>query len=79
MNENLNKIIRAAHVNQSQFTESVEMVKSAIAETITKSTDSEIARKKDFYKVSSTGWLRGSLSYPWVVLCTIIPAILESI
>ncbi len=33
----------------------------------------------DTKKVQTTGWLKGALSYPWVVVCTIIPAVMEMI
>lgn len=26
---------------------------------------------------AKTGWLKGSLSYPWVLVCSIVPAIKE--
>ncbi len=30
-------------------------------------------------KVETTGWLKGALSYPWVVVCIVVPAIMEII
>jgi hypothetical protein len=32
---------------------------------------------RDNSKPVSTGWLRGSLSYPWAIVCIVIPAVLN--
>ena len=58
---------------------SVVYVKESLHQSI-KTAHSNMQRVTfDTDKVQTTGWLKGALSYPWVIVCTIIPAVMEMI
>lgn len=65
-------IIDSANCSKEQFESSMESLKDTL-ETSVKSSSPVYVSKSE----PKTGWLRGSLSYPWVLICTIAPAIKE--
>lgn len=78
MNKNIENYVHAAYANQKEFQKSVELVKSALRTSINNSSDTELPYEVVPQQVSRTGWLKGFLSYPWMMICTIIP-VLESL
>lgn len=63
----------SATANKKQFDASVCNVKDALEAAMRK--DAPIYRMNS--KPVTTGWLRGSLSYPWAIVCIVIPAVLN--
>ncbi|MCQ2055529.1 MAG: hypothetical protein MJY82_09620 [Fibrobacter sp.] len=77
MSKKFKHIFESANANKKLFDASVEGIKDALNTSISKVYT--VSPKQPIRTYVSTGWLRGSLSYPWVVVCIIIPAILEVI
>lgn len=74
--------IDSATAQKRLFDESVDNVKDSLTKFITESSyqgyeDLRFAKKPE--PVYSTGWLKGALSYPWVLVSVIIPSFLEDI
>ena len=71
MNYRFKNFISSANENKATFDSSIEGVRSSLdammASTSTRATPS----------ASTTGWLRGSLSYPWVLICSLVPSLKE--
>ena len=67
----------SATASKKQFDASVSSVKEALQDSLRMSDAPIYVRSNS--RPSNTGWLRGSLSYPWVVICSIIPAVMEMI
>lgn len=65
-------IIDSANSSKEEFENSMESLKGCLQDSVEAS--SVVFASKPAPK---TGWLRGSLSYPWVLICTIAPAIKE--
>lgn len=78
MNKNFESFIHAAYTNKMEFSNSMESVKLAIKATIKDTSFSGIQYSSLPQKTNRTGWLKGFLSYPWMMICTIIP-VLESL
>ena len=73
------QMIDSAQESKRDFDLSVVYLKDSLDQSI-KTAHSNMQRVSfDTNKVQTTGWLRGALSYPWVVVCTIIPAVMEMI
>ena len=78
-------IIESASANKQMFDSSMEKLRNTLDNSIqamkvpapeiysTKAIKQEEAKSSKY----ATGWLKGSLSYPWVVVCIIIPAIFD--
>lgn len=81
MNNNFANIVKEATSQKRLFDSSIEGVKDFLNQSIVSSAkDDEIIRSTFApTKAPSTGWLRGSLSYPWVIVCIIIPAVLDTL
>lgn len=81
MKNNFTHIINAAASQKRSFDTSIESVKNILDESIQNS----IQVQRNVHKVEfaqkefRTGWLRGSLSYPWVIVCFIIPSVIDSL
>ena len=73
------QMVDSAQESKREFDLSVVYLKDSLHESI--ATAQSKAQQVSFSpsKVQTTGWLRGSLSYPWVVICSIIPAVMELI
>lgn len=71
MNSRFKNFISSANENKASFDTSIEGVRNTLdammVSTSTQATPS----------ASTTGWLRGSLSYPWVLICSLVPSIKE--
>ena len=74
MNKNFKNILAKANMNKNQFDSSVEGIKDALDTYIKfdKRSMPLITATKP-----STGWLRGALSYPWIFVCIVIPAVMD--
>lgn len=81
MKNNFTHIVNAAASQKRSFDDSIESVKNLLDESIQNSAKvPENIHKIEFsQKEFRTGWLRGSLSYPWVVVCFIIPSVIDSL
>lgn len=65
-------IIDSANSSKEQFESSMESLKGSLQDSVKASSGTFVEAH-----APKTGWLRGSLSYPWVLICTIAPAIKE--
>ena len=74
MNSNFMNIVAKATENKSLFDSSVESIKDALDASVKVTPSVHPHRPK---KQAATGWLRGALSYPWAIVCLVIPAILD--
>ena len=72
-------MIDSAQESKREFDLSVVYLKDSLHESVVTAQSRAQQVSFDSNKVQTTGWLRGSLSYPWVVVCTIIPAVMEMI
>lgn len=75
MNSNFMNIVAKAAENKSLFDSSVESIKEALDTSIKVST--RAVPQTPPKAQPSTGWLRGALSYPWAIVCLVIPAVLD--
>jgi hypothetical protein len=73
------QMIDSAQESKREFDLSVVYLKDSLHESVVTAQSRAQQVSFDSNKVQTTGWLRGSLSYPWVVVCTIIPAVMEMI
>ena len=73
------QMIGTAQESKRDFDMSVGYLKDSLHESVV--TAQSKPRKVEFVsqKVETTGWLKGALSYPWVVVCIVVPAIMEII
>ena len=67
----------SATASKKQFDASVCSVKEALQDSLRMSDAPIYVRSNS--RPSNTGWLRGSLSYPWAIVCIVIPAMLDVI
>lgn len=65
-------IIDSANLNKEKFDDSMESLKGSLQQSVEASNSLFVSDS-----APKTGWLKGSLSYPWVLICTIAPAIKE--
>ena len=65
----------SATASKKQFDASVCSVKEALQVSLNTSRARIYVRENS--KPVSTGWLRGSLSSPWAIVCIVIPAVLN--
>ncbi|WP_405341158.1 hypothetical protein [Fibrobacter sp.] len=71
MNSRFENFISSANENKATFDSSIESVRSSLnAMTASASTPA-------VQSASTTGWLKGSLSYPWVLVCSLVPSLKE--
>lgn len=70
MNNRFENYIESASTSKQTFNRSVEGIKESLQASV-KSAHSYVA------PATTTGWLKGSLSYPWVLVCSLVPAIKE--
>ncbi len=71
MNQRFMSLVASAAANKEQFDNSMEDLKVSLQESV----ESPISVASP--AAPKTGWLKGSLSYPWVLVCSIAPAIKE--
>lgn len=72
MNTRFMSIIDSANLNKEKFDDSMESLKDTLENSVKASAPVYVNKAEP-----KTGWLRGSLSYPWVLICTIAPVIEE--
>ncbi len=73
--------IDSATAQKRLFDESIDNVKDSLVKVVAEST---VKSDVQFFKkpepvYSSTGWLKGALSYPWAIVSVIIPSIIENL
>ena len=69
MNTRFENFMTSASMNKQAFDSSIESVRNSLdAITNTASTPAVPS-------ASTTGWLKGSLSYPWVLVCSLVPSL----
>ena len=73
------RMIDSAQECKRDFDMSVGYLKDSLHESVATAQSKPVKMNFAPQKVETTGWLKGSLSYPWVVVCTIIPAVMEMI
>ena len=71
------QMVDSAQESKREFDLSVTYLKDSLHESV--ATAQSKVQQVSFNKMQTTGWLKGSLSYPWVIICTIIPAVMEMI
>ena len=75
MKNNFKCYIDSAAAQKRLFDESIDNVKDSLVQVVAESTDLSEKNQQIFKKpepVYSTGWLKGSLSYPWAIIVGII-------
>ena len=77
MTSNFMNIVAKASENKSRFDTSMLGLKDELEKSVSR--DASMVRAHVRHSKGTTGWLPGALSYPWVVVCTIIPAVMEMI
>lgn len=77
MKHNFMDIVSRASANKSKFDSSVEEIAGALDSSIKAASRKIWASPLRRTPVQTTGWLRGSFSYPWVVVCVVLPVIFE--
>ena len=73
------QMVGSAQESKREFDLSVVYLKDSLHESVTTAQSKMQQVTFSANKVQTTGWLRGSLSYPWVIICSIIPAVMEMI
>ncbi len=73
------QLVGSAQESKREFDLSVVYLKDSLHESVATAQSKTQQVSFDSSKVQTTGWLRGSLSYPWVIICSIIPAVMEMI
>ena len=77
MSGNFKKILAKANKNKSQFDSSVADIRAALDVSV--KFDVRQVRYTPNTGKPTTGWLRGALSSPWIFVCIVIPAILDTL
>lgn len=77
MKRNFMDIVSQATANKSRFDSSVEEIVDALDISVKAASRREWVAPTQRAPIQTTGWLRGALSYPWVVVTAIIPAVLD--
>jgi hypothetical protein len=73
------QILDSARESKREFDMSVVYLKDSLNESVVTAQSKSQKISFSANKVQTTGWLKGALSYPWVIVCTIIPAIMEMV
>ncbi len=63
-------LVETANENKESFNSSMESLKGNLQESVKASGSVFVSAP-----APKTGWLKGSLSYPWVVVCSIVPSL----
>jgi hypothetical protein len=69
MNNRFENFITSASESKQQFDSSIEGVRCSLHSMLNASNTPVVP------SASKTGWLKGSLSYPWVIVCSLVPSI----
>lgn len=71
MNYRFEKYIDSASASKQAFDSSIEGIRSSLHSSLNQ------MAKPASTSPAKTGWLKGSLSYPWVVVCSLVPSLKE--
>ena len=71
MNSRFKNFINSANETKASFDNAIEAVRSSLDATTASTSTPAVP------SASTTGWLKGSLSYPWVLVCSLVPSIKE--
>lgn len=71
MNYRFENYIESASASKKNFERGLEGIKASLQSSIQGKTSTFTVQP------AKTGWLKGSLSYPWVLICSIAPALKE--
>lgn len=71
MNYRFAKIINSASANKRKFECSIAGVRDSLNGM------THTAGETFVQGSAKTGWLKGSFSYPWVLICSLVPSIKE--
>ena len=69
MNYRFENFINSASANKQAFESSIESVRSELDSMVSSNTAHVVPSP------AKTGWLKGSLSYPWVIVCSLVPSL----
>ncbi len=69
MNYRFKNFINSASANKQAFDSSIESVRSSLDNMVNTSSAPAVPSP------AKTGWLKGSLSYPWVIVCSLVPSL----
>lgn len=75
MNSNFMNIVAKAGENKSRFDASLNGLKDELEKAVSR--DARTVRAHVRKTNPTTGWLRGALSYPWIFVCIVIPAVMD--
>ena len=75
MNSNFMNIVAKASENKSRFDTSMLGLKDELEKSVSR--DASMVRAHVRKSSPTTGWLPGALSYPWIFVCIVIPAVLD--
>ncbi|WP_298767699.1 hypothetical protein [uncultured Fibrobacter sp.] len=62
-------MINSASANKQEFDTSINGVRESLDEMVGSQISPTVAPNP-----AKTGWLKGSLSYPWVFVCSLVPS-----
>ena len=79
MKHNFMDIVSKATANKDKFDSSVEDIVDALDTSVKVAAHRTWTKPSQGSPLHATGWLRGALSYPWVVVCIVIPAVLDTL
>ena len=76
MSNNFLSIMAKANESRNRFDSTLSSLSGELKSSVRASKGLQL-NKSDFERKPSTGWLKGSLSYPWAIVCIVIPAVLD--
>lgn len=65
-------MINSASANKQEFDTSIDSVRESLNDMLSTQNVHSAASNS-----AKTGWLKGSLSYPWVLICSLVPSLKE--
>lgn len=74
---NFTHMIESASMQKQRFDYSVKNLKSDLADAVSSKKANNENEIRMAVPETCTGWLRGSLSYPWAIVFIVIPAIMD--
>ena len=69
MNYRFKNFVNSACENKAAFDSTIGEVRSSLDSLMSPAANPAVP------SASKTGWLRGSLSYPWVIVCSLGPSL----
>ena len=75
MTSNFMNIVAKASENKSRFDTSMLGLKDELEKSVSR--DVSMVRAHVRHSKCTTGWLPGALSYPWIFVCIVIPAVMD--